>query len=392
QPRTEEVSRRQALGRMVFSTAGLFGASAAVAQVAKPIQVAPVQIEITTEAVNEEGARKMAAATTAPFGEEAGRVTSFVVPGLEDGGAAPAVDRTKALNEQGGNPVTQALNENGIRPLTRARNEEGVDPKTKAVKEEGIQQPAPAPIPVPKTPPVQEDKLQIQVQPVQGKPAQIQLQPVQGKPIQIQVQPVAPPMATTLAIGEEGGVTTRALNEEGGVGGRTVIVPPMARDLNTQQLEALWKQLGEANEAAALQACAAIYGSKQAITFLKGKLKTSVKAADTETVARLIKDLDNDSFDVREKAAKDLADLGVSALPALQEVMNQPASAEVHARIRRLLDQSKDMPAFLQLQRGVEILVALKNEDAKKLTQELADQKPATLVTALANQALPRMK
>lgn len=365
-----EMTRRGALGRMVFSTAGVLGITGvAAAQQKIKIQIgAPVQA--TTLAIGEEGGkRKLAAATTEPFGEEAGKVTSFYVPGLEDGGA------TRVPPRRG--PVTEAVNEQGIAPgrrpiqLTNALNENGVAPPkalppqkvTEALKEQGGVQ--------------------------KGVP-------IQAQQIQVQVQPAVPPQATTKALNEEGArVSTRALGEEGGGRpgvNRIVKVEPATRDLKPAQLEAAWKDLSDKEPAKALQACAILYGAKQGVAFLKGKLKSSAKAADPKQVAALISKLDDESFHVREKAASDLEDLGIAALPALQAAAEKPASAEAAARIRRLLDKSKDMPIFLQLQRGVEVLVALQSAEAKQVVETLSKEEPPTLVTPIASLALARMK
>lgn len=145
---TQPVTRRAAMGAMVFAAAGVMGAArTASAQIATTQAIGeegavqpPVATTLAlgeegalTQAINEAGAPTTralgeeggAAVTTEPFGEEAGRVTSKAVPGLEDGvGGDPNVT-TKALREEGA-ITTQALGEEGARPpLTKARGEDG---------------------------------------------------------------------------------------------------------------------------------------------------------------------------------------------------------------------------------------------------------------------------
>lgn len=345
------LSRRSALGRMVFAAAGFVGLqSAAQAQIATTNAIgeeggAP---NATTLALGEEGALTGAlnetgiapvAVTTEPFGEEAGRVTSRAVAGLEDGGKpAPTTEAareegaaiTQAVNEQGGGVITtQALGEEGA--TTRAVNEEGAT--TKALNEEG---------------------------------------------------------ATTNALREEGaGLITRARGEEGL--GATVTVPPLARELTPKQLEATWTEMGDKESAKALQACAVLYGAKQAIPFLKEHLKVNVPAADPQRIAQLIADLDADAFTAREKAQKELEQLGMAAQPAIREALEKTRSVEAKMRLQRLIDGSKDAPALLQAQRGLEVLVALKTPEARAVVEKLAGGPEKDWLTQAAKSALARM-
>src|ERR1051326_4846281 len=134
------MTRRSVIGKMAFAAAGVLGASTlARAQVLTTQAIGeeggpgaqPTTLALgeeggkLTKALNEDGGATdgAAAATTAPFGEEAGNVTSRAVPGLEDGGAPQPAKLTEAKGEDGGD-VTKALNEGGG-PSTRALGEEG---------------------------------------------------------------------------------------------------------------------------------------------------------------------------------------------------------------------------------------------------------------------------
>src|SRR5262245_17941855 len=105
QEASAEPTRRGALGRMVFATAGLLGLNeAANGQIAITEAVNEAG-RATTLAIGEEGGPLTAAlneaglkATTEPFGEEAGNVTSRYTPGLEDG-ARPAPGATRKQGE-----------------------------------------------------------------------------------------------------------------------------------------------------------------------------------------------------------------------------------------------------------------------------------------------------
>jgi hypothetical protein len=118
------LSRRAALGQLAAGAAGLLGLASAA------------QAQLTTTALGEEGGPSTTARgeeggivlpppTTEPFGEEAGKVVSRAMAGLEDGGK-PATT-TDAVGEAGG-PVATTLavgEEGGLRPSTRPFGEEG---------------------------------------------------------------------------------------------------------------------------------------------------------------------------------------------------------------------------------------------------------------------------
>lgn len=312
-------TRRSALGKMVAAAAGAVGLGAtASAQVATTNAIGeeggPVATTLalgeeaaaTTRAVNEEGGVRTGL-TTEPFGEEAGRVTSQAVPGLEDGGKPGVV--TDAVGENGGNPLTRALNENG-------------GPTTKALR-------------------------------------------------------------------EEGGVITQALNEAGG--NRLVMVPPQGRELTPKQLESAWTKMASTESAKGVQGCAILYGAKQAIPFLKDNLKLQVPEVNEQRLSKLIEDLDHDAFQAREKAEAELASLGLAAIPALQKALKESKSLEVQMRIKRLLEKSKGAGQLAQLQRGLEVLVALRTAEARELVETLAKGSDKEWLPQQAREALKRM-
>jgi hypothetical protein len=70
--------------------------------------------------------------------------------------------------------------------------------------------------------------------------------------------------------------------------------------------------------------------------------------------ARWVKELDDDSFQVREEASRALAALGDAALPELRSAMDARPSPEQRRRLGRLLDQLKPIhPSRLKLPRRV---------------------------------------
>lgn len=429
-------TRRQALGTMVFAGAvavpALVNAQNPATDAVNEAGGAPAPQQITTLALGEEGAltralneagtRTLPPATTEPFGEEAGRVTSRVQPGLEDGAnvkpvrppvltqAIPEEGRatTLAIGEEGGNKLPQAT--------TEALNEEGNLPRkqierlTEAVNEQGALPVAPMQAAVAVAVAQVAQDLPAQVQPVQPVPG-VQIIQIQGGQVQGKIQIQIAPQVTTQALNEEaatgavneGGITTRAIGEEGaatkalneaGINlGAVVAVPPMTRDLSEAQLKAVFADMAAADPGKALQACAVLYGSKQALTFLKANLKFETVKADTAAIAKLVKDLDSDEFDTREKAEQALEKLGMAALTALQAALDsKDTSMEVKMRAKRLVEKFKDNSPMLQAQRGVEVLIALNTPEAKELLEALAKGAENDLVVPVAKKALERIK
>jgi HEAT repeat protein len=154
---SENVSRRTALGLLASALVG----GTAAAQVATTLAIGEEGGGITTKAIGEEGGPATngsgetggsgAAISTEPFGEEAGKVVSRAVPGLEDGAAAkPPV--TEAKGEDAG-PATKKDGEAAVAPppLTKGLREAGGRVSTAAMGEEGGAEPA-APMIVPVKP------------------------------------------------------------------------------------------------------------------------------------------------------------------------------------------------------------------------------------------------
>jgi HEAT repeat protein len=64
------------------------------------------------------------------------------------------------------------------------------------------------------------------------------------------------------------------------------------------------------------------------------------KRPDPDRVAALVRDLDDDDFDVREKADSALREMGDAAHPLLHEACKHAASVEVYRRLDKMLGVS----------------------------------------------------
>src|SRR5262245_21130403 len=73
------------------------------------------------------------------------------------------------------------------------------------------------------------------------------------------------------------------------------------------------------------------------LSLLVGASLSLGQPASPERIQRLINDLDSPQFRVREAAARELRRLGEQAVPALEQALKKPASAEAGRRIEQLL-------------------------------------------------------
>jgi hypothetical protein len=165
---------------------------------------------------------------------------------------------------------------------------------------------------------------------------------------------------------------------------------PLAR----AETETLWADLGGDDAARAFQAvCALIHRPAQAIALLSERL-TPAAVADPAEVRRLLAELGNDRFAVREKAAHRLAQLGTQAEAALRQALEEGPPLEVRRRMKELLeklDEPVSGPGRLRELRGVEVLEYIRSPEARQVLNRLANGAPAAHLTREARAALERM-
>jgi WD40 repeat protein len=131
-----------------------------------------------------------------------------------------------------------------------------------------------------------------------------------------------------------------------------------------------------------------------AVPYLK-TLVVPASSTDSSLLARLVKDLDSESFNVREKASMELAKLGDVAEPTLKKLVVNPPSLEVELRAKVLLDQlatTSMAPERLGALRAVEALEHMGTPAARDLLQELARGAIEARLTREALASIERLK
>jgi hypothetical protein len=128
----------------------------------------------------------------------------------------------------------------------------------------------------------------------------------------------------------------------------------------------------------------------EVVPHFKERLRTLGKV-DPKRLAQKIQDLDDDDFDVRERASLFLAEWIDVAAPHLMEVVARSQSLEARTRARRLLENHKPHPEYAWREfRALEVLEKMAVPAARDMLRSLADDAPTSLRAREAQAALIR--
>jgi hypothetical protein len=164
--------------------------------------------------------------------------------------------------------------------------------------------------------------------------------------------------------------------------------------LSPADLEAVWTDLAGADVAKAYQAMARLLAQPPtAVAFLKEQVQPVAPGPDPALLDRMIKDLANERFTVRDKATTELAKLGDLADVALRAALKEKSTLEVRQRLEKLLRsiEQKDLhppPEQLRLMRAVEVIEILGSPGGVQLLKTWAGGAPGALLTRQAHEAL----
>jgi WD40 repeat protein len=155
-----------------------------------------------------------------------------------------------------------------------------------------------------------------------------------------------------------------------------------------------WADLASENRAVAYAAIPIlIAGADDATAFLKERLKPAPEA-DERRIAKLISDLDNDDFDTRENATRELGKIGAVAEPLLKKALEDKPSKEAKRRLEELLPDGKAPVTSAEGLRELRALISLErigSKEARDLVADLAKGAPAALLSKQAKFAQERM-
>jgi hypothetical protein len=112
--------------------------------------------------------------------------------------------------------------------------------------------------------------------------------------------------------------------------------------LTRRRLDELWHDLASPDAAVAARALRTLVaGRKDSVPFLATRMKARPLTVDEKRIVKLIGDLDDSRFRVREAATRELAELGEPTVPFLRRAAGESSSLEVRRRARSLLDRRK---------------------------------------------------
>lgn len=156
------------------------------------------------------------------------------------------------------------------------------------------------------------------------------------------------------------------------------------KEATPQQLKQWWETLADPDPAKAYAALFRLQNvPKQSVPLLVDFLRPPPKPL---TISDWIKQLDSDSFAVREKASKELERLGPLFEPVLHKYLEEQKSTEAQNRLKQIL--AKIAGKSLQYDRALAILERTNTEPARQLLGEIAEAFPGTPAGNRANRAV----
>jgi hypothetical protein len=167
------------------------------------------------------------------------------------------------------------------------------------------------------------------------------------------------------------------------------------KPLDAGQLEQMWKDLADGDAAKAYVAiCTLAERPSQAVTLLRQHLR-AVPAPDAKKIGRLIRDLDSGRFSDREKAMKELRQLGPLAGPALREALKGKPTLEARKRLDELLrglEGPVTDPEILRAVRSAEVLERVATKEARDLLRDLGKGATGARLTQECQDSLRRLE
>jgi RNA polymerase sigma factor (sigma-70 family) len=167
--------------------------------------------------------------------------------------------------------------------------------------------------------------------------------------------------------------------------------------LSAEQQDELWADLAADDAGRAGRAVWTLAADPERILPLFEKRLRPIAPLAPETAAKLIRDLDDDTFEVRVKARRELERLDAVAAPAMRHALENAPSAEARTKLEDLLtivEANKSRPSGEALRgvRAVEVLEHIDGRAARQALADLAAGAPESLLTHEARASLERLE
>ncbi len=159
------------------------------------------------------------------------------------------------------------------------------------------------------------------------------------------------------------------------------------------ELEDDWKDLAGDARAGYAALGRLVCSRGRAVAFLAKQLQ-STPHPDTRRIRRLITDLDQERFDVRERAVRDLEKLGERAEPAVRMALAGKPSLDARRRLEGLLNRpevARLSASTVRQIRAVEVLESIGGPEVQRVLNQLAGGPPEWRLTQEARAAVRRL-
>jgi hypothetical protein len=171
------------------------------------------------------------------------------------------------------------------------------------------------------------------------------------------------------------------------------------KTLTGAELAHCWEELGAEDPLRALQAARRLAASpEQALPFLEQRVHPAPEAdpKKQKQLATLITQLDDQRYEVRQQAERDLIKLGAEAMPAVRQALAGKPSAELRRRLEQLPARlSEELGPDAATRRhlwGIELLERWGTPAAERLLERLAQGAPDVWVTHEARTSLELLR
>jgi hypothetical protein len=165
--------------------------------------------------------------------------------------------------------------------------------------------------------------------------------------------------------------------------------------LSAAEADARWKDLASPDAQKAFRAVGdLVQYPAQAVALARDRLRP-VKGVEAERLQKLVDDLSESRYAVREKAARELEQLAELAVPALKKLLAGNPLPEARQRAETLLAKLESgtvSPGVLTVQRAIEILEHIGSPEARQVLEGLANGAAGHRLTEDARAALARLR
>jgi WD40 repeat protein len=172
------------------------------------------------------------------------------------------------------------------------------------------------------------------------------------------------------------------------------LAPAPTAKVGARELERTWEDLGSKSGKTAYRAIGTLIAAGDEAAAWLGKRLQPVAERDREAVRRLIAVLDDNRFEERARASKELEQLGADAEPILRQALADKLPAEAARRVETLLagpNIGRFSAQTLQKIRAVQALEQIGTARAREVLEKLAGGVPEARLTQEAGDAGARL-